>query len=223
MEFNYLDVVTELKRMFPKGTVQFRSDTGRPYIPNQVYTDRLETATNSQWDREIKELEINAQFRYVKAIIRIRIGGHFRDGYGLSDIDGNPASEPKKIANAVDKAVNEAFLEALDSFEMGWKDLAPHKLKDWAGNPALKHLMESHPPSTQGSENIANQSFIKVIQQCVKCGQQLKQGEWDLLGQIPNLNRDKMKYCFNHLPAHMKRKLPERILKDFETKQEASE
>jgi hypothetical protein len=220
MEHNYQQIIEELKRTFPAGTVKFRSDNERPYIPNQVYTDRMETATNSQWDREIKELEINAPFRYVKALVRIRIEPHFRDGYGFSVIDGDPATNPKIIATAVDKAVNEAILEAMDSYEMGWKDLAPYKLKDWAGNPALKHLLEGGPPLTADSGGKSVQSSANVTHKCIftNCGKNLTEAEWFLLGQVPNLNKDKMIYCFEHLPKHMKRKLPESVLRDFEAK-----
>ncbi|MFX3637343.1 MAG: hypothetical protein ACE3L7_01710 [Candidatus Pristimantibacillus sp.] len=217
MDINYTDVVTELKRSFPEGTVQFRTDNNRPYIPNQVYTDRLETATGSRWDREIKELEINVPFRYVKAIVRIHIEQHFRDGYGFSPIDGEPSSDPRKITTAVDKAVNEAILEALDSYEMGWRDLAPHKIKDWAGNPALRHLMEGDVPQGNLSDVTATQSFAKLHHSCIQCGSHLTEMEWSLLGQVPNLNRDVMKYCFKHLPKHLKRKLPEHTLTKYES------
>lgn len=225
MEFNYLDVVEELKRRFPEGTVKFRGDSGRPYIPNQVYTDRVEQATASQWDREIKELDINVPNRYVKAIVRIHIGPHFRDGYGLAVLQGDPAKDPNQISNAVDQAVNDAIRESLDSYQMGWKDLAPFKQaeKDWGSNPALKHLLDDGPPRVPSSGNISVRPFTKIHHKCIftNCGEQLTQEEWDLLGKVPSLNRDKMIYCYKHLPAHLKRKLSEDILKSFEAKWEA--
>lgn len=218
MEKSYQEIITELKRSFPKGTVQFRSDNNRPYIPNQVYTDRVEHASCSQWDREIKELEINPTFRYVKTIVRIVIGPHYRDGYGFSAIDGDPASNPKCIESAVDNAVNEAMREALDTYEMGWKDLAPYKLKDWGSNPALKHLMDSEPPDVTGSTSPSLvQPFAKVEHTCIKCSEKLTQEEWELLKLVPNLN---LIYCFDHLPDHMKRKLDKEVLKSFEDRWE---
>lgn len=216
MELNYKEVVEELKRRFPEGTVIIRKDNQQPYIPNQVYTDRLETATGSQWNFEIRELEINAPCKYVKAIVRVSIGSYFRDGYGFSPIDGDPENQPWKITSSVDLATNEAFLTALDTYEMGWKDLAPYKLRDWGGNPALKHLLEGNPPSEQVDSSI--QSYARLSHQCVKCGMNLSEAEWELLGGIPNLNRDKMKYCFQDLPNHLKRRLPDNILKEFEEK-----
>ncbi|MEB9895442.1 hypothetical protein P4K96_18325 [Bacillus cereus] len=220
MTFDYQEVVMNLKRQFPKGTVQFREDNGRPYIPNQVYTDRVESATNSQWDKEIKELDINVPHRYVKSIVRITIGPHFRDGYGLAVIKGDPENNQKAIVNAVDQAVNVAVLEALDTFQMGWKDLAPYKqhAKDWGSNPALKHLLEDSVTSDTHSASFPIQSFSKCHHRCIFCGRNLTEGEWDLLGQIPNLNRNKMIYCFDHLPNHLKRKLREEVLSDFEEK-----
>lgn len=224
MERIYEEIVTELKQRFPEGTVKFREDTGRPYIPNQVYTDRVEQATASQWDREIKDIDINVQNRYVKAIVRIHIQPHYRDGYGFAIIKGDPTKDPHHISNAVDQAVNDAMREALDSYEMGWKDLAPYKQdqKDWASNPALKHLLVSEPPHEAGAGSTMVQPFSKIHHKCIfgNCGEQLTQAEWDLLGKVPNLNRDKMIYCFNHLPSHMKRRLPEDILKSFEAQWE---
>ncbi|GKS12872.1 hypothetical protein YDYSY3_38720 [Paenibacillus chitinolyticus] len=209
MEHNYADVMTFIKQPFPEGTVKFRSDNNRPYIPNQVYTDRLEQATGSRWDLEIKELEINVPSHFVKAIVRIHIAGHYRDGYGFSPLDG----DARKVTNAVDQAVNEAFLTAVDSFEMGWKDLAPFKQNDWGGNPALRHLLEEAPPS---QSPITQPSYAKISHKCIKCGENLTNAEWELLGNVPNLNRSVMIFCFDHLPEHMKRRLPDDVVTEFE-------
>ncbi len=218
MDLKYSDIVTALKQRFPEGTVKFRSDNNRPYIPNQVYTDRLESVTASRWNLEIRELDINAAHKYVKAVVRVHIEPHFRDGYGFAPIDGNPGEESWKIATAVDHAVNEAFLTALDSYEMGWKDLAPYKQQDWAGNPALKHLMEGAPPPEAGSKNsIQTQSFAKSSQQCVKCGKNITKAELKMITILPKLN---LIYCFEHLPNHWRRELPQEVLNEFESKQE---
>lgn len=215
MERDYKDIVVELKRIFPKDTVKFRSDNHRPYIPNQVYTDRVESATESRWNLEIKELEINVPHRYVKAIVQVQIDVYFRDGYGFAVIPGDPLTEPSNINTAVDKAVNEAFLTALDSYQMGWRDLAPYKTKDWAGNPALKHLLEQ--TETSGPTALS-QSRAKVNRLCLVCNKVLTEEEWDLLGQVPNLNRGKMTYCFDHLPNHLKRKIDKETLQQFESR-----
>ncbi|WP_336765646.1 hypothetical protein [Paenibacillus sp. USHLN196] len=213
MERDYKDIVAELKRAFPKDTVKFRSDNHRPYIPNQVYTDRVESATESRWNLEIKELEINVPHRYVKSIVQVQIDVHFRDGYGFAVIPGDPSKEPSNINTAVDKAVNEAFLTALDSYQMGWRDLAPYKMKDWAGNPALKHLLDHPEPDSQTA---VVQSRAIVDRHCLVCSKVLTGDEWDLLGQVPNLNRDKMTYCFDHLPNHLKRKIDKDNIHQFE-------
>ncbi|MDN4067680.1 hypothetical protein QYF50_07210 [Paenibacillus vini] len=210
MSQDFSEIVQELKRKFPEGTVVFRSDNNRPYIPNQVYTDRLESATNSQWDFEISELDINVEQKYVKAIVRVHIPPHFRDGYGVALISGNPL----KISSATDQAVNEAFITALDSFQMGWKDLAPYKTEDWGGNPALRHLLNSPPPADSKNGTMI-QSYAKTSHKCIVCGGELSESEWDLLGHIPNLNRKKMIYCIDHLPDHLKRKLPDDIRKEL--------
>lgn len=215
---NYQEIIASLKQRFPEGTVKHRKDKKGVYIPNQVYTDRLETATKSEWDKEIKELDICVPHRYVKAIVQIRIGEHVRDGYGLSIMNGDPSEMPNLIRSAVDQAVNEAFIDAIDSYEMGWKDLAPYKLEDWAGNPALAHLLHSGPPSSAEDGAAPMQSFAVSNHRCLKCKENLSNAEWELLGKIPNLNRESMVYCFEDIPAHLKRKLPEQVLIDFEKK-----
>ncbi|MGU3473215.1 hypothetical protein ACLBWT_18970 [Paenibacillus sp. D51F] len=203
-ELNYQEVIDRIKARFPQGTVKQREDTGRAYIPNQVYTDRVEDATNSRWNREIRDVEINVPHGYVKVICRVTIGPHYRDGIGFAEI-----TEAKHVANKVDLATNEAFREALDTWEIGWRDLAPfyQKEKDWASNPALRHLLDSPPPVPDVT--LGHQPNTRVERSCIKCGNSLTHAEWDILGVVPNLNREKMTYCYNHLPDHLKRKLPD--------------
>ncbi|WP_059040603.1 hypothetical protein [Paenibacillus rubinfantis] len=220
-EFEYEAVIQRLKDSFPEGTVKFRSDSNAAYIPNQVYTDRLEAVTQGRWNKAIKDVEINVQHKYVKVVVTITIGEHHRDGFGFSYIDSDGQGRPK-IGNALDQAAASAFIEALDSWQMGWKDLAPHYKKDWGSNPALKHLVESGPPADRSSGQII-QSRAKVDRHCIytRCGKQLTEDEWELLKVIPNLNRDKMVYCYDHLPDHLKRKVPERDMSAFLRKREA--
>lgn len=209
---NYQDIVRALKAQFPPGTVQQRSDNNRPYIPNQVYTDRLEQATNSEWSKEIKEIEINTEHRYVKAILSIQIDTFSRDGCGVAIINGDPTSKPEQIVEAVNKAVNLALKDIVDSYEMGWRDLAPFKMKDWGGNPALRHLLEEDPAKV----HTAIQPYELTSHKCLKCKKALILAEWDLLGRIPNLNRQTLTYCFRDIPNHEKRKLSADVLSDFE-------
>jgi hypothetical protein len=117
----------------------------------------------------------------------------------------------KHIYTDVDKAVKEAFLTALDSCQMGWRGLAPYKMNDWAGNPALKHLLEQAGP---GDQTVVSQPHMRTHRQCLV----FSEDEWDLLGQVPNLNRDKMTYCFEHLPNHLKHKIDKAVLQQFEKK-----
>lgn len=215
-EMDYREVIERIKAPFPKGTVRQREDSQRAYIPNQVYNDRVEQATGSRWDREIREVEINIPHGYVKVIARVTIGPHYRDGVGFAEI---PSSDKRtSIANKVDQATNEAIREALDTWEIGWKDLAPYyqKEKDWGSNPALKHLLHASPPAEAPDPRI--QPSAKINRTCIftNCGAQLTQKEWELLGKVPNLNREKMTYCYEHLPSHYKRKLPENVRAQFE-------
>ncbi|WP_147614452.1 hypothetical protein [Paenibacillus odorifer] len=66
----------------------------------------------------------------------MRIGPYTRDGYGVSIMNGDPAAEPKLIRTAVDQAVNEAFIDAIDTYEMGWIS-PPTSLRAGQGNQRL--------------------------------------------------------------------------------------
>lgn len=209
---NYIEIARKLKESFPSGTVQF-TNSKRAYIPNQVYTDRLESATQSQWSRHIKELDINVDHKYVKAIVTITIGEYLREGYGIAVIKGNPGESPAEIEKAVDQAVNSAFIEALDSYQMGWVDLAPYKKseKEWGSNPGLAHLLQT---DNSGS-NVVTSPIAISTHVCLKCNSPLKHAEWELLEHVPKLNRNKMVYCYNDIPPHYKRTIPEDKLNTF--------
>lgn len=143
-EMSYSEIILRLKESFPNGTVKFRSDNNKAYIPNQIYTDRLEAATQGKWNKSIKDIEINLEHLYVKVIVTVTIGDHSRDGYGLAYIDSDSKGRPK-ISNTLDQAAASAFVDALDTWQMGWRDLAPHNKMDWGGNPGIRHLLDSDP------------------------------------------------------------------------------
>ncbi|OME70106.1 hypothetical protein BK120_33670 [Paenibacillus sp. FSL A5-0031] len=218
--FDYEKAISLIKAPFPSGTVKLRRDNNRAYIPNQVYTDRIETATASQWSQEIRDVEINVPHGYVKIIARVTIGEHYRDGIGFSEVEKDQHGNGKNIANKVDLAYTEAVREALDTWQIGWKDLAPYHTKDedWGSNPALRHLLANAPGA--GIENQVIQSRDMVTHNCIfsGCGKQLSRDEWDFLGLIPALNREKMVYCFLHIPNHMKKKAPSDIIEKYEAR-----
>jgi hypothetical protein len=213
-DFNYDHIVQQIKATFPQGTVQKRQDTQRAYIPNQVYTDRVELATQSRWSREIRDVEINIPHGFVKVIARVMIGAYYRDGIGFAEIGTESAGKAKQIANKVDQAGNEAVREALDTWQIGWRDLAPYyqQNNDWGTNPALRHLLETSSAPTIPGDDPSQQINAKVERFCIKCLKQLSHEEWEILGKVPNLNRDKMTYCFEDLPNHLKKKLPQGVL-----------
>jgi len=200
----YHEVLEQLKAAFPPNTVQFRNDSGAAYIPNQVYTDRLDRVLQGQWKLEVRELEVNVQGKYVKTIVRVHIGDYFRDGTSIAEIT------QQGINNAENRAKSAAFVDALDTWEMGWKDLAPHN-KDWGKNPGLSHLVSSEAP-TEGQRTARNLSAgTTTDHRCIfsGCGQHLSQAEFQALKLIPNYNRQKMVYCSVHLPDHFLLKIPE--------------
>jgi hypothetical protein len=212
MDLEYEKIVSELKKEFPPGTVQFQGG-GMAYIRNQVYTDRIEQATGSRWNLEIRETDINLSGHYIKAVVRVHIDHYFRDGIGLQKLDAGKALLEDQLSSALDLAVNRAFIDAVDKWQMGWRDLAPHRKNDWGNNPALKHLLNNEP----GLKNPGQlQIGLRETHHCIICQNELSIEEWDALGQIKKLNRQKMTYCFPHIPDHYKRQLPEKTRKMFE-------
>lgn len=214
-ELNYQDVISKIKARFPEGTVLKRQDNSRAYIPNQVYNDRVESATESRWDQEFRDVEINIPHRFVKVIARVTIGPHFRDGIGFVEIGVDGSGKPKQLATAVDLAKAEAIREALDTWEIGWQDLAPYyqSERDWASNPALAHLVITPPPDTPTP---AAQSAVKIERNCIICKDRLNQDEWELLSYVPNLDRARLTYCFEHIPSQYRKKIPQDRLKKFQ-------
>lgn len=199
---DYSDIIEKLKEQFPHGTVQF-NEAGRPYIPNQVYTDRMEAITGSSWTFEIRELDINPAAGYIKAIVRVQIGSIYRDGYGVEKLTTSEGAN-QQVSIKADQVVNAAYINALDTWQMGWRDLAPHKKADWGGNPALSHLLQHVPPEVTDKAIAGNE---KIQRKCLKCNEFITAIEWELLGQIPSLNRDTMVYCLKDIPDHLSRRL----------------
>ncbi|QYR23043.1 hypothetical protein KZ483_09030 [Paenibacillus sp. sptzw28] len=159
-------MIEHIKARFPKGTVKERTDNNRAYIPNQVYTDRIEAATQSRWIREIRDIEVNVPHRFVKVICRVTIRPHSRDGIGFSEIQVDGNGHIKQLSTTVDQATNEAFRKVLDTWQIRWKGLAPFYPKDWGGNPALTHLLDSAPA---GESDPTMQSSPMIDRKCIFC------------------------------------------------------
>ncbi|WP_336775345.1 hypothetical protein [Paenibacillus sp. MMO-58] len=213
-ELEYKSIIEHLRAPFPPGTVQKRGDNNRAYIPIQVYNDRVETATSGRWSLDIKDIQIDVPNAFVCVIVRVTIGEHYRDGKGFAVLDLGTEAKSKTITNKVDQAYSEALREALDTWEMGWKDLAPHYQaeRDWASNPALHHLMQSVPPV-----DVTGQSAKTVVRhECNICHQQISHDDWEFLRSIPAINLKTMKYCFKDLPGHLKKKAPADVVLRYE-------
>ncbi len=108
--------------------------------------------------------------------------------------------------------INQGFVNAVDSWQMGWKDLASYR--EWAKNPALAHLKEEDIPPVSGVQNVSHSRAI-VDKSCTRCGKRLSQNEVDLLKAIPDFNHSKLSYCFEHLPDHFKRRIDPFILQRY--------
>jgi hypothetical protein len=83
------------------------------YIPHQVYMDRLEAAAESQWNKEVREFEIRPDLGFVKAVVRVTIADHHREGVGFETIEKDTGGQ-LRTENAVDLAVARAFVSAND-------------------------------------------------------------------------------------------------------------
>ncbi len=193
----YYEATKLLKEKFPPETVKMRDDGTRAFIPNQVYTDRLDRVLQGEWSKEIRELEVNVPHQYVKAIVRVYIGPAYRDGSGIATITTTG------LRNAEERAKSSAFVDALDTWELGWRDLAP--FNEWGNNPALSHLSDAPLEKTPSLSSIQSLTDHRCI--FPDCHQVLIQQDIEVLKLIPNFNITKMKYCVKHLPDAFVRKL----------------
>lgn len=198
MAKEYDEIVRQLKDAFPKGTVKHRR-----FIPNQVYVDRLESAAESRWDKEIRQLEVRPDLGYVKAIVRVVIGEHHREGAGFETIPAGASGDALKTA--VDKALALAFVSAVDDWQVGWIDLCTEGNRDWADNPGITLLQNSIGSSKQNPSAARTPAAAKTSPRvCVTCKNVLTESDKALLQKIPEQNID---YCNNCLPDHRRRKI----------------
>ncbi|RUS45000.1 hypothetical protein [Cohnella sp. AR92] len=185
----YSEVVKDLKERFPNGTV-----VNNRFIPNQVYIDRLEAATESEWSKEILRLDIRPEAGYVCAIVRVKIGDYHRDGYKVEKI--KPGADDKALTTAIDLAVNGALVTAIDDWQVGWINLAETGNRDWATNPGIT-LLQAEKANTQSTKATGAAVPSSSTRNCSNCRQQLTVEDIDYLKTIPKLKID---FCRAHVP-----------------------
>lgn len=197
----YSEIVEELRKPFPPGTVKISSDGKRGHIPVQVYMSRLEDVAESQWHWRIigdPILDFDKYFVIVKG--EITLVDTIRQGLGIAKLT---KVDPTSIKNALMTAESEAFRDACDKFKMGWKDLAPYR--DWARNPGIEVSDQSFLTENPIIENF-DPSIHSVMpssgRTCVKCQKQLTQNEELLL----STNGIKFAYCKEHVPMQLVKK-----------------
>ncbi|SDP29689.1 hypothetical protein SAMN04487897_1693 [Paenibacillus sp. yr247] len=196
MAKEYAEIIKQLKDTFPKGTVK-----NARFIPNQVYVDRLEVAAESRWDKEIRQLDVRPDLGYVKAIVRVIIGEHYREGAGFESLPAGCSGDVLKTA--VDKALASAFVSAVDEWQVGWIDLCTESKRDWADNPGIT-LLQNNPSKQKQSLSRASSVSEMIPRVCVTCKNGLTEVDKSMLKKIPGQNID---YCNKCLPEHRRRKI----------------
>lgn len=162
---DYGKVVEDLKAKFPNGTVQKNDSTKRYYIPNSKYLHRINTVTQGEWNKEIKSIDINTDLGIVIAIVRVTIAEYSRDGHGRYQL-----KRGSSIDNAIDQAVNIAFVNAIDTWEMGWVDLGRGSSDETEDDPSNQ--------TTKGQRI------------CVKCKEPLTAEDVQYLEKNPHISLD---------------------------------
>ncbi|MFJ7983485.1 hypothetical protein ACIQ1D_24970 [Lysinibacillus xylanilyticus] len=197
----YAEIMEQLKKPFPPGTVKVSGDGKRGHIPVQVYMSRLEDVAESQWHwRIIGEPVFNFEKNIVIVKGEITLVDAIRQGLGLAKITN---VDPALIKNALMTAESEAFRDACDKFKMGWIDLAPYR--DWSKNPGIdvsnQFLIDENPIIENFDPNI--HSVMPVSNRnCIKCKNPLTQNEELLL----SMNGIKHAYCKEHVPKQLIKK-----------------
>lgn len=197
----YSEIVENLRKPFPSGTVKVSSDGKRGHIPVQVYMSRLEEVAEAQWHwRIIGEPILNFDKCFVIVKGEITLVDALRQGIGIAKLAKVDATS---IKNALMTAESEAFRDACDKFKMGWIDLAPYR--DWATNPGI-----NLPKKSLISEKVTIENFDPNIhsvmpasnRNCLKCKKKLTQKEELLL----STNGIKLAYCNDHVPKQLLKK-----------------
>jgi len=195
MPKDYNEMIHALKQPFPAGTVQ-----NSRYIPNQVYIDRLEQATESEWTKEILKVDIRPDLGYVSAVVRVKIQTQYRDGFKIETVPLN--CEGTALNTAVDKVVNGAFVDAVDSWQVGWIDLVNYSRRDWADNPGIT-LLQHYKSMSTNNQPAGQNKPASSPRICVTCKKELNSQDMELLKSIPDQRID---YCTNCIPSHRLKK-----------------
>lgn len=192
---SYEEIMAELKKNFPSGTVEFSSNK-MAYIPVQAYMNRLEEVAASNWEWRIVDAPvINKEDGIVLVKGEITLVQTVRQGIGVANIS-------KNLKNAIMTAESEAFRDACDKFQMGWRDLAPHR--DWANNPGVG--LNSKPNNKIENFNEAVHSVLDPVsseRKCMKCSRALTNQDELFL----SINNVKFPYCHEHVPKQFIKKV----------------
>jgi hypothetical protein len=101
-----------------KALSEHRDNPQNKYIPIQWYQYHLEKVTDSKYSLEIIKQHVNIEGGFVECIVRLHLGGYFRDGFGF-----HLFGEKSKIANSLDLAYAEAVRGIIDFYLIGWHEL----------------------------------------------------------------------------------------------------
>jgi len=198
---SYSEMMEQLKKPFPPGTVKISGNGKSGYIPVQVYMSRLEDVAASQWHwRIIGEPILNFEQSFVIVKGEITLIDTVRQGLGIASIK---KIENTSIKNALMTAESEAFRDACDKFKMGWSDLAPYR--EWSKNPGVNEAGQLLLPTGE-IENF-DPSIHSVMpssnRKCIKCKKLLTPNEELIL----SINEIKYDYCDDHVPKQLIKKI----------------
>lgn len=200
----YTEIMEQLRRPFPSGTVKVSDNGTRGHIPVQIYLSRLEDVAESQWDwRIVGDPVLNLENKFVIVKGEIKLIDTVRQGLGIANIK---KADPTSIKNALMTAESEAFRDACDKFKMGWIDLAPYR--DWSKNPGIAQSNQSILNERETIENFdpSVHSIMPLTgRNCMKCKKQLSSTEELFL----NTNGIKFAYCRDHVPKQLVKKQTE--------------
>ncbi|GAA0854165.1 hypothetical protein ABER99_20600 [Paenibacillus glucanolyticus] len=187
----YATIMRKLKEPFPNGTVKKKNKSDRSaHIPVQAYIKKLNYAAGGyyKWRITNEKPIIHEEEGLLEMRGLLTILGTSVEGQGSQKF--YYAEGTKQIQNkdeVIKAAGRRALVHALDMFETGWLDLAPHR--EWGSNPGLG-LRENE---EEDSDN----------PKCHNCGQILTVDEVKLIESA----QWKIYYCDKHVPEFVRKKL----------------
>lgn len=191
----YEEIMNVLCEPFPSGTVKKKNDSNKSaHIPVQAYIQRLNKAAGGFYSWTVTTEKPIYHLDQMKLEMRgkLQIMNTSNEGMGFQNF--SYIKDSRKIHDfegTVKAAVRRALVDALNTFEAGWKDLAQYR--EWG------YLIENEGDEHGSEEQLTEGTNIP----CKSCNRLLTNEE---LEQLQKISWQVM-YCDDHVPDFVRKKI----------------